>query len=174
MRASILCPAMSSTELYSMMRSANLRSMAVFVLSCISSVASRKAVCSFVLMRVKSLHRNEYRPAGAVETDRTLSRKSPMMSGIRPFLVLESLSRLRLRSVRWFGCITLKRWLSVVLSVNVAQSILAAGGGLRAKGVVGPRASTGFGRLSSFAIFNASLRMFIAPTSPLRTAMMIR
>ena len=68
-----------------------------------SSVASRNAVCSLVLMRVKSLHKNEYRPAGSVETDSMLSRKSPMISGIRPLLVLDSFSRFRLRSVRWFG-----------------------------------------------------------------------
>jgi len=86
-----------------MMRSANLLKMAVFFVSCMSSVAIRKAVCSFVLMRVKSLHKNEYNPAGAVETDKTLSRKSPMMSGMRPFLVFDSFSRFRLMSVRWFG-----------------------------------------------------------------------
>ena len=103
MRASILRPAMSSIELYSIIRSANLFIMAVFFWSCMSSVTSRKAVCSFVRMRVKSLHKNEYNPAGAVETDSTLSRKSPMINGTRPFLVLDSFSRLRLRSVRWFG-----------------------------------------------------------------------
>ena len=92
-----------------MMRSANLFNIAVFFASCMSSVTSRKAVCSLVLIRVKSLHKNEYKPAGAVETDRTLSRKSPMISGMRPFLVLDSFSRLRLRSVRWFGWMMVRR-----------------------------------------------------------------
>jgi len=115
MRASTLCPAMSSTELYSMMRSANRLNTAVFFVSCMSSVASRKAVCLFALMRVKSLHKNEYKPAGAVETARTLSRKSPIISGMRPFLVLDNFSRFRLRSVSWFGWITVKRWPLVVL-----------------------------------------------------------
>ena len=59
MRASSLWPAMSSVALYSMTTSANRLSMAVFVESCMSSVARRKAVCSFVLILVKSLHRNE-------------------------------------------------------------------------------------------------------------------
>ena len=83
--------------------SANLLKIAVFFGSCMSSVARRKAVCLFVLIRVKSRHKNEYNPAGAVETANTLSRKSPMIRGTRPFLVLESLSRLRLMSVRLFG-----------------------------------------------------------------------
>jgi len=70
----------------------------------------------------------------------------------------------------------MKRWPLVVLesSVNVAQSILDVGGGLSESGVVGPRARIGFGSLSSLDMLNASLRMFIAPTSLLRTAMMIR
>ncbi len=159
-----------------MMRSANLLKMAVFFESCMSSVAIRKAVCSLVLMRVKSLHRNEYRPAGSVETDRMLSRKSPMISGMWPFLVLDSFSRFRLRSVRWLGWIIVQRWLLMVLllSVYVAQSILAAGGGLRESGVVGPRARMGFGRLRPSDMLNASLSMFTAPTSPLSTAMMTR
>ena len=50
---------MSSVALYSMVTSANRLSVAVFFESCMSSVARRKAVCSFVLILVKSLHRNE-------------------------------------------------------------------------------------------------------------------
>ena len=175
MRASILCPVMSSAGLYSIMRSANLFSIAVFFVSCMSSVASKNAVCSFVRMRVKSLHKNEYSPAGDVETDKTLSRKSPMISGMWPFLVLESFSRFRLMSVRWFGWTMVRRWpyVGLQLSVNVAHRILAAGRGSSERGTVGPRASKGFGRLRSIETFKASFSMFVAPTSPLARAMII-
>ena len=57
--------------------------------------------------------------------------------------------------------------------MNVAHKILAVVGRSRDGGVVGPNASSGLGTLSSFETVIASLSMVIAPTSPLRTAMMI-
>jgi len=111
-----------------------------------------------------------------VETDRTLSRKSPIIIGTRPVRVLESLSRFRLRSVRWFGWTIVKPWLFIELelSVNVAQIIRDAGGSWRERGVVGPRARRGLFSLRFLETVSASLSMFTAPTSPLTTAMMIR
>ena len=111
-----------------------------------------------------------------METDKTLSRMSPIINGTRPVRVLESLSRFRLRSVRWFGWTIVKRcsFVELKLSVNVAHRILDPGGSWRDRGVVGPRASSGLLSLSSLETFNASLSMFTAPTSPLTTAMMIR
>jgi len=82
MCAWILCPAIPSIELYSMMRSANFLKMTFFFVSCMSSVASRKAVCSFVFMRLNSSDKNEHKLAGVVGVDKMLSRKSPMISGM--------------------------------------------------------------------------------------------
>ena len=111
-----------------------------------------------------------------METGRTLSRKSPIINGTRPSRVLESLSRFRLRSVRWFGWTIVRRWpfVELKLSVNVAHRILDVGGSWRESGGVGPRASSGLLSLRSLVTLNASLSMFTAPTSPLTTAMMIR